>query len=86
MIQGYPINSTYLKTIEIRIIPNARKVSVEPEALGKYKVYVQAPAVDGKANKALLDVLAAYFKLRKGCFEIIRGERSRNKIIRINDS
>jgi len=73
-----------MKVIEVKIIPNARKNAVEIDG-EKYRVHVMAPAVDGKANKALIEVLAEFLGLKKNCFEIIRGETSRNKLIRIND-
>jgi uncharacterized protein (TIGR00251 family) len=73
-----------LKIIEVKIIPNARKTAVEKEG-DKYKVHVTAPAVNGKANKALIEALSEYFRLKKNCFEIIRGETSRSKWIRISD-
>jgi len=47
------------------------------------KVYLNAPAADGKANKALLAFLAKYFKVSKGKIEIIKGLKSRNKTIMI---
>jgi uncharacterized protein (TIGR00251 family) len=72
-----------MKTIEVKIIPNAKKNSVV-EINGKYKVHVMAPAVDGLANKALIDVLAEYFQLKKRNISIVRGETSRTKFINID--
>ena len=69
-------------TIEVKVIPNARKVKVEKDG-EKYKVYVNAPAVDGKANKALIEILAAHFDLKKSQINIIRGETARIKIIKL---
>ena len=73
-----------MRVIEVKIVPNARKTSVEKEG-EKYKVYVTAPPVDGKANKALIEVLSEYFNIKKSSFEIIRGETGRNKLVRIDD-
>jgi hypothetical protein len=70
--------------IEIKIIPNARKNSVEKEE-NRYKVHVMAPAVDGKANKALIELLAEFFNVKKSSIEILRGETSRNKVVKIGD-
>lgn len=72
-----------MKIIEIRIIPNARKNSVI-EVEGKYKVHVMAPAVDGKANIALIEVLADYFNLKKSSITIVRGQTSRIKLVSID--
>lgn len=68
--------------VNIRVIPNAKKNDVSEEG-EKLKVYVKAPAVDGKANKAMIEVLAEYFKVKKGDIRIIRGERSREKVVEV---
>ena len=72
------------KTIHIKVIPNARKNEVieEGETL---KVRVAAPAFDGKANKAVIEILSEFFNVRKSNIKIIKGEKSRNKIVEIGD-
>jgi len=49
----------------------------------RFKVYLSAPAVEGKANKALIEFLSEYFKTRRNKISIIRGEKSRDKIVEI---
>ena len=71
-----------MKLINIRVIPNAKKNNVSEEQ-GKLKVHISAPAVDGKANKALIKVLAEYFKIKKNDVRIIRGAKSREKVVEI---
>lgn len=71
------------KSITVKVIPNARKASVTQEG-DILKVKVTAPAVDGKANQAVIEVLAEHFKVRKSAVTIKRGETSRNKVIEIN--
>lgn len=44
-------------------------------------VAVQAPAVDGKANQAVIKELAAAFNLRARDFTIVFGELGRDKRI-----
>jgi uncharacterized protein (TIGR00251 family) len=68
--------------IKLRVIPRAKKERVEESASG-LRVYVNQPAVEGKANKRLLEVLAAYLKVRKSSLSIIKGKTSRDKIIEI---
>jgi uncharacterized protein len=79
MKSGYRL----MRKINVRIVPNARKVTVTEEE-DRLKVYVTAPAVDGKANAALILLLAKYFKVRKSDIEILRGEKSRDKVIGIS--
>ena len=67
--------------IEIRVRPNASRNNVggtvgDPPRL---VVAVQAPAVDGKANAAVIKELAKAFDLRPRDFNIVHGELSRDK-------
>ena len=47
------------------------------------KLRVAAPPVEGKANQACLRFLAKAARVPKGAVTLLRGERSRNKVIRI---
>lgn len=74
--------------ISVKVIPNAKQNEVVDDAfdlLGAriLKVKVNQPPEDGKANKAVIELLAEYFKVRKSAVSIIAGETSRNKIIEI---
>lgn len=71
-----------MKTINIKVVPNAKKdaVTMEPRRL---KVYVTAPARDGKANKKVREVLAEFFQVKRSQIEIIRGEKTSQKVIGI---
>ena len=71
-----------MKLINVRVIPNAKKNNVSEEE-GKLKVHVSAPAVDDKANKALVKVLAKYFGIKKNDVRIIKGTKSREKVVEI---
>jgi uncharacterized protein (TIGR00251 family) len=68
--------------ITVKVVPNARKARVKEEQ-GRLKVYVTAPAVEGKANAALIETLAEHFKVRKSAIAIVRGETSREKVVDI---
>lgn len=69
--------------VHVRVIPNAGKNSIE-EIEGKLKIKVAAPAIDGKANKAVIEILSAHFKIRKSAIKIIKGEKGKEKIIEID--
>lgn len=68
--------------LNIKVIPRASKERIIEEN-GTLKVYVTSPAVDGRANKAVIESLAEYFKSKKRMVRIISGEKSRNKIVEI---
>ncbi len=71
--------------VEVRVTPNARRARVMQEDTGLH-VWVDAPAVEGKANKRLVEILAKYFGVRKSEIKIIRGEKGRNKVIEVPDA
>ena len=72
--------------LEIRVRPNSSRNKVggsvgEPPRL---VVAVQAPAVDGKANQAVIKELASAFGLRSRDFTIVYGELGRDKRLLID--
>lgn len=70
--------------LSIKVIPNSRveKVTKEGERL---KVYVRAPALDGKANAAAVELLAEFLGVKRSALRIVRGERSREKVIEMEN-
>lgn len=48
------------------------------------KVFVNAPPVDGEANKALIELLAKKLKIAKTSFSLVAGLADRNKTVLIN--
>ena len=72
-----------MNAIKIKVIPNAKRNRIIKEQ-ERLKVYVTAPAVDGKANKVLIEILAEYLQVKKSRLCIIRGDKSREKVIQVN--
>ncbi len=71
-------------SIQVRVIPSSgvNKLEVIPaESLVKAKL--TAPPVEGRANRQLIKVLADYLDLPKSSISILKGESSKNKIIKI---
>lgn len=69
-------------TISVKVTPNAKRNEVQEDGQG-FRVYLTAPPVEGKANKLLLKLLADYFSCKKSQLKIIKGEKSKNKIIQV---
>ncbi|MBD3380375.1 MAG: DUF167 domain-containing protein [Candidatus Omnitrophica bacterium] len=68
--------------IEAKVFPkSSREEMVEKD--GSIKIYVKAPPDKGKANKAVIELVARVYKARKRDVRIVRGETSRNKVIDI---
>ena len=72
--------------LEIRVRPNTsrNKVGGSVGDPARLVVAVQAPAVDGKANQAVIKELAAAFNLRPRDFTIVFGELGRDKRLLID--
>jgi uncharacterized protein (TIGR00251 family) len=65
--------------LPVRAQPGARKVGVLGEQAGALKVAVTAPPEDGRANKALTEVLRATLGLKRSQVELFGGAASRDK-------
>ena len=72
--------------LEIRVRPNSSRNKVGGSAGDppRLVVAVQAPAVDGKANAAVIKELANAFNLRARDFTIVYGELGRDKRLLVN--
>ncbi len=66
------------------MIAGASKTVIAGEENGRLKVRLQAPPVEGKANRELLKTLAASLGLRKNQVRLARGERSRDKSVMLS--
>jgi len=67
----------------VRVQPRASKDEIAGEIAGAIKIRLQAPALEGRANDALIEFLARLLKTPKGAVRILRGERSRLKRLEI---
>ena len=70
--------------INATIKPNSTKGPlVEPQDDGSLLVFIREIAADGKANEALVKLVAKHFNVPKTHVTIVRGHTSRHKIIEI---
>ena len=77
--------SDQIKTdLEIRVLPRSSKSQIVNRVGEVYKVKVTAPPVEGKANKALVELLAKELGVSRGRVEIVSGKASRLKSVRIH--
>lgn len=72
-----------MRRIWVTVKPQARRGEVKKIGEGEYLASVHAPASEGKANQALVELLADYFSVPKSSVSIIRGETSRRKLVEI---
>jgi uncharacterized protein (TIGR00251 family) len=67
----------------VRVQPRASKDEIAGEMGGALKVRLQAPAVEDRANEALVEFLAQLLKTPRTAVRILSGERGRTKRIEI---
>jgi len=71
--------------ISIKVKPNAKQSVLTELEDGTYAAQLKAPPVDGKANKALIDLVAKHFAVRKSQVSIKNGLSGRQKLVIIDD-
>jgi uncharacterized protein len=83
-------SATYLRLektgaviVDIHVIPNASRTQADGEHDGALRVRLHAPPVDGKANLTLVAWLAETLGLAKRDVELIRGQTSKRKQLRV---
>ena len=72
-----------MMNIEVKVTAGAKSNSFKFEN-GAYSIRIMAKAIDGKANKAIIEFLADELNIKKKDIEILKGEKSSKKIIAIN--
>ena len=73
-----------MTTIRVHVIPNAKIDKVAGEHGDAIKIKLRAPAIEGKANTALRKFLAEKLSIPQRAIVLDRGERSRDKVLRID--
>lgn len=76
---------TALKSLVVRVKPNARASELEKLADGTWLAKLKAPPVDGKANDELVALVARQFGQPKSRVSIKRGATGRLKTLLIED-
>ncbi len=73
----------------VRLVVRAQPGASRTEVVGwqgdTLRVRVQAPPLEGRANAAVIELLAKALSLPRRCLRLERGETSREKVIAIDD-
>ena len=69
--------------ITLKAKPNARKNEIIKVSESNYEVKTTATPADGKANEAIVELLAKYFRVAKSRVMIVKGKASHVKIVKI---
>ena len=71
--------------LELHVQPGASRTEFAGKHGERMKVRLQARAVDGKANEALIEFLAEHYKVPKRNVRITAGLKSRQKKVQIDE-
>lgn len=69
--------------VSVRLRPRGRKDELLGVQEGVVQARVTAPPVDGKANRALCRLIAEQLGVPRGRVTVLRGAKSRHKIIEV---
>ena len=72
-------------TFDVRVVPRSSRSEIVGEHDGALKVRIASPPVDGAANSELIKLFAKRFGVSKGDVEILAGETSKSKRIKITN-
>jgi uncharacterized protein (TIGR00251 family) len=70
-------------SLQVRVQPGASRDEIVGVINGALKIRLRAPAVENRANEALVEFLGHLLKTPKSAVRILGGERSRLKRIEI---
>lgn len=76
--------------VRLKVTPNAKTNAIlgweeDSRASRVLRIRIQAPPIDGKANKALLAFLSKEWGVPKSRLSIVRGETNRLKVVDVPD-
>ena len=71
--------------VEVRVVPRASRDELAGfDDVGRLKVRLTAPPVEGATNRALVKLLAKRLGVSRSAVSVVRGETSRNKLVEID--
>jgi len=70
--------------IFVRVKPRSRDERLEKTTEG-YVAYISEQPIEGRANRALIELISNYFGLPKSDITILSGKKSKHKIVEIKD-
>jgi hypothetical protein len=70
--------------LSVKLQPRASKNEICAPLGGELKIKVTAPPVDAAANEALVEFLAEKFNCARSRIELVRGHKSRHKVLKLH--
>jgi uncharacterized protein (TIGR00251 family) len=69
--------------IKVKVSPGCKKDEIIKKKDDEFEVKVKEKAEEGRANRAVIKVLADYFKIDESRIKLVKGFKTRNKIFEI---
>ena len=78
----YRVSDNYLE-LKVWVKPNAKREGILGVSERGLEIAVFSKPQDGEANNAVIQVLSKYFKMPKSSIELVSGDKSRQKVLRL---
>ena len=72
--------------ISVKVKTNSKENRVEEVAPNQFDVRVKVPPRENRANQEIIEILAGYFHLPKSRLSIVRGMKSKQKVVEIEET
>ena len=69
--------------ISVRVSVNAKEAKLTKIDESNYDVKIDERAIEGRANKRLIEILSKYFAVPKSRIIIVKGTKSKEKLIEV---
>lgn len=70
--------------LTVQVVPNAKRSEVVGMHDDAVKIRLHAPAIEGKANEALIRFIAEVLDLPRNAVQVIHGHTARRKLVDIS--
>jgi uncharacterized protein (TIGR00251 family) len=71
--------------IKVKVFADSKKDGIIKRKDAEFEVRVKEKAKEGRANRAVIKILANYFKIEESMIRLIKGFKERNKIFEIKE-
>ncbi|MDO8435884.1 MAG: DUF167 domain-containing protein [bacterium] len=70
--------------IKIKVFPNSKENKIIKRGSDSFNVYVREKPKEGRANRAVINILSSRLNIPAGKLKLVKGSRQQNKIFEIN--
>jgi len=71
--------------LQVTVKPNSKKPGIDATDPSNWIVRVRAAAIEGKANRAVLEAVSEKLNIPVSHIKLVRGEKSKTKLLEIPD-